>query len=93
MPPQSASLVYDVAQFYADTQIQMAQKLRLSATYSNGQPVSGRIMASQLRFSRFDGVISFIGSDYLEVSLQGTMTLEKVLETESKVQEVDPECD
>ena len=93
VPPQSAALVYDVAQFYADTKIQIAQKLRLTATYRSGESVSGDVMATQLRFSRFDGVILFVGEDYLDVSLQGTMTLEKVLETQSKVQEVDPDCD
>ena len=94
VPPQSAALVYDVAQFYPETRIQLAQKLRIRGTYADtGSPVDATVMATLLKMSRFDGVITDTGSDFLEVSLLGTMTLEKVLETQSNVQEVEPNCD
>jgi hypothetical protein len=91
VPPNSASLVYDVVQFYPDTKVQMTQRLRIRGT-DDGVQLSGEVIKTLFRFSRFNGVITEIGSDFIEVSIRGTMTLDKVLETQSEVQEVDPNC-
>ncbi|WP_426430313.1 hypothetical protein ACPX19_12355 [Winogradskyella sp. HB-48] len=92
VPPQSASLVYDVAQYYPNTKVQMAQRLRVRATNSSGVALSGELIRALFRYSRFNGVVTQVGSDFIEVSLQGTMTLERILETQSSVQEVEPNC-
>lgn len=92
VPPQSASLVYDVAQYYPNTKVQMAQRLRVRATNSSGVALSGDLIRALFRYSRFNGVVTQVGSDFIEVSLQGTMTLERILETQSSVQEVAPNC-
>ena len=92
VPPQSASLVYDVAQYYPNTKVQMAQRLRVRATNSSGVALSGDLIRALFRYSRFNGVVTQVGSDFIEVSLQGTMTLERILETQSSVQEVEPNC-
>ena len=92
VPPQSASLVYDVAQYYPNTKVQMAQRLRVRATNSSGVALSGDLIRALFRYSRFNGVVTQVSSDFIEVSLQGTMTLERILETQSSVQEVEPNC-
>lgn len=92
VPPNSASLVYQVIQFYPNTKVQIAQRLRIRATNGSGAAINGTNIASQFRFSRFDGVITEVGSDFVEVSLLGTLTLDKVLDTQSTVQEVEPNC-
>lgn len=92
VPPNSASLIYQVIQFYPNTKVQIAQRLRIRATNGSGAAINGTNIASQFRFSRFDGVITEVGSDFVEVSLLGTLTLDKVLDTQSTVQEVEPNC-
>ena len=92
VPPLSASLVYDVAQYYPNTKVQIAQRLRVRATSSSGVALSGNLIRALFRYSRFNGVVTQVGSDFIEVSLQGTMTLERILETQSSVQEVEPNC-
>lgn len=92
VPPQSASLVYDVAQYYPNTKVQMAQRLRVRCTDDSGVAISGDVIRALFRYSRFNGVVTQVGSDFIEVSLQGTMTLERILETQSSVQEVEPNC-
>ena len=91
VPPGKASLVYDVAQIYDNTKIQFVQRFRLSATES-GNTLSGEELRSQLQFSRFNGVVTQIGPDFLDISIKGTATLGKVLEARSEVQDVPSNC-
>jgi hypothetical protein len=70
----------------------LAQRLRIRATNGSGANSNGINIVSQFRFSRFDGVITEIGTDFIEVSLLGTRTLDKVLGAQSTFQEVAPNC-
>ena len=91
VPSGKASLVYDVAQIYDNTKIQFVQRFRLSATES-GNTLSGEELRSQLQFSRFNGVVTQIGTDFLDISIKGTATLGKVLEARSEVKDVPSNC-
>ncbi|QLG46398.1 hypothetical protein [Costertonia aggregata] len=91
VPPGSASLVYDVAQIYDDTKVQFVQRFRLRATES-GNPLSGEELRSQLQFSRFSGVVLQVGSDFIDITIKGTLTLGKVLSAKSEVQDVEANC-
>ncbi|MFP2996643.1 thrombospondin type 3 repeat-containing protein [Spongiivirga sp. MCCC 1A20706] len=91
VPSGSASLVYDVAQIFNDTRVQFVQRVRLRATES-GVAVSGKALQSQLQFSKFNGVVTQVGPDFLDISIKGTATLGKVLETKSTVEDVPSSC-
>jgi len=91
VPSGSASLVYDVAQIYANTKVQFVQRVRLKATES-GIPLSGETLRSQLQFSKFNGVVTEVGPDFLDISIKGTATLGKVFETQSTVEDVPSNC-
>ena len=91
VPPGRASLVYDVAQIYDNTRVQFVQRFRLRATES-GNSLSGEELRSQLQFSRFSGVVLQIGSDFIDITVKGTLTLGKVLSAKSEVQDVEANC-
>jgi hypothetical protein len=91
VPPGKASLVYDVAQIYNDTKIQFVQRFRIRATEA-GSPQSGEELRSQLQFSRFSGVVTLVGADFIDINIKGTATLGKVLEARSEVKDVASSC-
>jgi len=91
VPPGSASLVYDVAQIYDNTKVEFVQRFRLRATES-GDSLSGEELRSQLQFSRFSGVVFQVGTDFIDITVKGTMTLGKVLSAKSEVQDVAANC-
>jgi len=93
VPSGSASLVYDVFQFYPDTKVHFCQRLRIKGKDSDtGEPLSGEEIQSQFHFNNFNGVIVAIESTSVVVSLQGTAILEKMIKTTSKVEDVQPDC-
>ncbi len=91
VPPGKSSLVYDVAQIYNDTKVQFVQHFRLRAT-EEGNALSGKELRSQLQFSRFNGVITQEGVDFIDITVKGTATLGKVLEARSEVKDVPSNC-
>lgn len=93
VPPGRASLVFDVAQIYDNTKIQFVQRFRLTATDSeSGLPLTGEELRSQLQFSRFSGVVSQTGPDFIDITVKGTTILGKVLSAMSEVQDIAASC-
>lgn len=93
VPPGRASLVFDVAQIYDNTKVQFVQRFRLTATDSeSGFPLTGEELQSQLQFSRFSGVVTQIGPDFIDITVKGTTILGKVLRTMSEVQDIEASC-
>ncbi len=93
VPSGSASLVYDVYQFYDNTLVNFVQRLRISGIDSKtGLALSGEEIQSQFHFSGFNGVISAVESTSIVITLRGTTLLNKIFKTESSVQDVAANC-
>lgn len=93
VPPGNGSLVYDVFQIYPNTKVNYAQRFRVKGRDRITQVVMpGSEIKTNFNFSGFDGVITEIGDDFIEIALRGTATFDQVFKTESKVQNVDPKC-
>lgn len=93
VPSGSASLVYDVYQFYANTRVNFVQRLRISGTDSQtGMVLSGDEIRSQFHFSGFNGVISAVEPSSIVITLRGTTVLDKIVKTKSNVQDVAANC-
>lgn len=99
VPSGTASLVYDARQTYSNVSLPFAQRLRLrgreidplSGNVVVG-PLSGTDLVTQLRMANFKGLITFVGSDYVEITILGNTVLDDFVETKSEVKEVDPDC-
>ncbi|WP_378176521.1 hypothetical protein [Aquimarina sp. SS2-1] len=93
VPSGSASLVYDAFQFYDSTRINFVQRLRIRGVDSQtGQSLSGEEIRSQFHFSGFNGVITAVDQNSIVITLRGTTILDKIIETESNVQNVAANC-
>lgn len=91
VPSGSASLVYDVVQVYPNTRVNFAQRMRVKGT-DGGAPLTGEEIRSLFYISGFNGVVTDIEADAIVITLKGTMTLDKVIDGESNVQDVEANC-
>ena len=91
VPSGSASLVYDVVQFYPETKVNFVQRLRVEATDS-GQQLTGDEIRTLFYLTNFNGVITEIEPTSIVVTLRGTLTLDKIIDSESNVQDVPANC-
>ena len=89
--------MYDAIQVFENVKVNFVQKVQIrgrDADQSISQrDLSGKEIASLLQFSAFNGVITAIGADYVEASVQGATTLGRMIKQKSEVREVDPQCD
>lgn len=93
VPPNSAVLVYDAYQTYNNVKMPFVQRFRIRGTDINdGIVLSGEEIKSQFAFSHFNGVISKTESDFVEVTLRGTITLDNYVDAKNEALEVPNEC-
>lgn len=92
--PKSASLVYDASQTYDNVKVNLVQRLRVKAReHDTRDMLSGEEISTQFHFNGFDGVITEVGIDYIEITVRGVATMEKIIDWTSEVKDVDPMCD
>ena len=94
VPAGSASLIYDAYQTYSNVRIPYVKRLRLKGEQDrNGSgSLSGQEIATQLRVTNFSGVITNIGSDFVEINIRGNMFLDNIVDTLTEVQDVEANC-
>jgi hypothetical protein len=69
------------------------QRLRVRGTeHDTRESLSGEEIKSQFHFNGFNGMITEVGSDYIEITLRAVATMNKIFKWKSEVQEVDPMC-
>jgi len=91
--PGTAILVFDAYQTYSNVKVPYVKRLRLRGNLSTTTgTLSGDEIATQLEMTNFSGVITAIGSDYVEVTIRGTMILDNIVDTQSEVRDVDANC-
>ncbi len=93
VPSGKASLVYDVYQFYPNTKVNFAQRLRVEGVDSStNTPLTGEEIRTLFYFNKFNGVITSIEPNSIVITLKGTVNLDKIIKTESDVQDVPANC-
>jgi len=93
VPSGSASLVYDVYQFYPNTKVNFAQRMRVEGldTETN-TPLTGKEIKTLFYLNKFNGIIISVEPNSIVITLKGTVTLDKIIRTESDVQDVTVNC-
>lgn len=92
--PGTAVLVYDAYQSYTNVEIPYVQSLRVRGTDNiSSMALTGKELKTQFAFNYFNGVITKIESDYIEVTVRGTTNFKKLIRTKSEVKEVENNCD
>jgi hypothetical protein len=93
IPEFTAVEVFDAIQSIDNVQMPFVQIIRVRGLYDGSDPMTGEDISSQLLANQFGGVVTSIESDYVEISIRGTATINKFFETESQVNEIQGECD
>ena len=47
---------------------------------------------SQFHFNGFNGIVSEVGSDYIEVNVKGFTKVDKLIDTETSAEDVQTSC-
>jgi len=93
VPAGSASLVYDAYQTYSNVKVPYVKRLRLKGLHTeSSEYLTGQEIVTQLRMTNFSGVITNIGSDFVEVSIRGNMYLDNIVDTQTEVRDVAANC-
>lgn len=93
IPAKSAVLAYDIFQVYNNIKIDVVQRVQVRAiNQESGQPLSGEQITTQFHFNGFNGVITQVGADYVEVTMRAVANMEEVFKTKSDIQEVAANC-
>lgn len=91
--PRTASLVYDAYQTYSNVRVPYVKRLRLKGSHTQGsETLSGQDILTQLRLTNFSGVVTTVGSDFVEITLQGNMYLDNMVDTQTEVRDVAANC-
>lgn len=86
VPSGSSSLVYDAIQTYNNVIFPNVKRLRLRASQIDPSDntfigaMTGNEIATQLRMSNFNGIITLVGSDFIEISVEGQTVLNNFVE-------------
>ncbi|MEM6395932.1 MAG: RICIN domain-containing protein [Bacteroidota bacterium] len=88
--PFESIVIYDAAQFYDNVRLHFVQCLRVKAQTPGGRQLSGQELWLQLPPAYFNGTVTEVGSDFVEISLRGVMNLNGWVETETQVTPGEP---
>ncbi len=94
VPAKSAVQAYDAFQSYDNIKVNVVQRVQVKGRNQNdnNEALSGKQIASQFHFNGFDGVITRIEGDYVEVTIRAVATMDKIFKSKSDVQEVAANC-
>lgn len=94
LQPYSAIETYDAIQVIENIKLPFVQKFKVRGVDSKTQlPLSGDEIVSQMLANYFKGVVSNVGNDYVEFTIKGTLTLDKMYKTETNVKDIEGACD
>ena len=92
VPPGKATLISDNYQTYSNINIPFVQRYRIKGNYPEGAALSGKEITTQFAFNQFTGVVTAVGADFIEVTVRGTTTFDKLIDTETIARDVPPNC-
>lgn len=93
VPSGSASLVYDAYQTYSNVKVPYVKRIRLKGRHTgSSESLTGNEIATQLAMTNFSGVVTNIGSDFVEITIRGNMTLDNIVDTQTEVRDVAANC-
>lgn len=94
VPPGKAVNVYDAFQLYTDIKVPFIQRYRIRGTYQTGEgALNGDEIMTQFAFANANGgVVTVIGSDYIELTVRGVSSIGNIFKVTSKAEATDPDC-
>jgi len=93
VPPGTAISVADVYQQYQNIQVPFIQRFRIFGKYQeNNTDLSGQEILTQFAFNSFTGVVTDVQSNFIEVTVRGTTTIDRLIETSTETRDIPNAC-
>ena len=93
VPSQRATQVSDLYQTYRNIKVPFVQRFRVRGDFQeDGSALSGEEILTQFNFNSFSGVVTEIGSDFIEITIRGTNTIDRLIDTRTSADNVEPNC-
>jgi len=94
IPPKTVILVADIYQSYENIRIPFVKRFRIRGTYQeNDEVLTGDEILTQFTFNNFTGVVTDVQPDFIEVTVRGTNTINRFIETETIAEDIEGGCD
>ena len=94
VPSGKASLVYDAYQTYSNVRVPYVKRFRLRGQHTDTfEYLTGEEIETQLGVTGFTGTTTFVGPDYVEITINGNMYLDNIVDTQTEVRDVAANCD
>ncbi|SFZ92797.1 hypothetical protein SAMN05428642_102999 [Flaviramulus basaltis] len=92
VPPGRGTSAADIYQVYENIKVPYVQTFRVRAKYENNTSLDGGEIMTQFNFNGFSGVVTEIGSDYIEVSLKGITLINQLIDTTTETRDIPNAC-
>ncbi|UII76198.1 hypothetical protein LV716_18335 [Flagellimonas sp. HMM57] len=91
--PGKAVLAYDAYQLYENIEVPFMKKVRIRGVdFKTGISFTGEEIKAQFVFNNTEGVITEIGSDFIEASIRGKVFIDRLARGTSEAREVESNC-
>ncbi|SDQ94146.1 hypothetical protein [Flagellimonas zhangzhouensis] len=93
VPPGTAIAVADVYQQYTNIKVPFVQRFRISGKYQeNNNDLTGQEILTQFAFNSFTGVVTDVQANFIEVTVRGTTTIDRIIETTTETRDIKDAC-
>jgi hypothetical protein len=91
--PNLAVEAYDAVQTISNVRLPFTKKFRIKAKDSEGTVFNGEEIRFQLYSNRFEGVVTDVGADYVDFTIKGTTSIDRMMEVDTRVTEIEGGCE
>ena len=93
VPAGIAISVADIYQQYQNIRVPFVQRFRISGNYQeNNTALKGQEILTQFAFNSFTGVVTEVGDEYIEVTVRGNTTIDRIIETSTETRDIPDAC-
>ncbi|WP_222983734.1 hypothetical protein [Flagellimonas meishanensis] len=93
VPPGIAIAVADIYQQYINIKVPFIQRFRISGKYQeDNSELSGQEILTQFAFNSFTGVVTDVQDNFIEVTVRGTTTIDRIIETSTETRDIANAC-
>ena len=90
--PYTGVEVFDAVRVVKNARLPFTQVIRVTANYTNGIPLTGGEIRTQMMANFVSGVPIQVGADFVDVGISGYVTINEMFETETGVHEIPDAC-
>ncbi|TAI48251.1 hypothetical protein [Flagellimonas allohymeniacidonis] len=93
VPPGTAISVADIYQQYQNIKVPFVQRFIISGNYQeDNNDLTGQEILTQFAFNSFTGVVTEVGDKFIQVTVRGTTSIDRLIETSTETRDIANAC-